>query len=74
MVRFQKSLLALLRIVLVLCAAVLSRSAPAADAAPAAGAQGTGVGAADTTQGAPSGGKDDSSDDDDDDDDAEEQQ
>lgn|GEM_PF-2975668 len=77
MVRLQKSLLALLRIVLVLFAATLARtvSAETDDVKPAAGSPGTSVAAADTTQGSSSSdGKDDSSDDDDDDDDGEEQQ
>ena len=76
MVRLEKFLLALLRIVLVLFAATLSRTASAdtVQAKPATGSSDTGLNAAETAQGSPSGEKDDGADDDDDDDDGEEQQ
>jgi hypothetical protein len=77
MVRLERSLFALLRIVLVLFAATLSQpaSAETGHAKPLSGPQDTTVTTTDTTQGpSSSGGKDDGSDDDDDDDDGEEQQ
>ena len=76
MVQLQKTLFALLRIALVLCAATVSRPAPAeaAQAKQAPESQATNIGATDGPQGSSSGQKDDSGDDDDDDDDGEEQQ
>ena len=76
MLRLQRSVLALLRIVLVLFATTLSHAASAenAHAKPVSDSPGTNVTTTDTTQGSSSSaGKDDSSDDDDDDD-GEEQQ
>ena len=71
MVHLQKTLFGLLRLALVLCAATLSRTAPAEtpQAKQAPESQATTIGATGGPQGSSSGQKDDSGDDDDDDDD-----
>ena len=77
MLRLQRSVLALLRIVLVLFATTLSHAASAEDARakPVSDSPNTNVTTTDTAPGSSSSvGKDDSGDDDDDDDDGEEQQ